>query len=81
MSSHMSQDRITISNAPTIPMPAKANAVIEPVRALLDPQGRGRQFTAARLVQLAGTRAGGFVLMRKDPAGHWGVSTYSLVRT
>jgi hypothetical protein len=35
-----------------------------PVRALLDPQGRGRQFMAARLVQLASTRAGGFVLTR-----------------
>jgi hypothetical protein len=81
MSSHMSQDRITISNAPTIPMPAKANAVIEPVRALLDPQRRGRQFMAARLVQFAGTRAGGFVLTRQEAAGKWGTGTYSLVRT
>jgi hypothetical protein len=51
------------------------------VRALLDPQGRGRQFTAARLVQLTGTRAGGFVLTRQEAAGKWGKATYSLVRT
>jgi hypothetical protein len=75
MSSHMSQDRITISNAPTIPMPAKANAVIEPVRALLDPQGRGQPF------QLAGSRAGGFVLTRQEAPGKWGAATYSLIRT
>jgi hypothetical protein len=34
-------------------------AVSEPMGALLDPHGRGRM--AARLVQLTGTRAGGFV--------------------
>jgi hypothetical protein len=52
----------------------------KPLRAL-DPQGRGRQFMAARLVQLAGTRAGGFVLVRQEGAGKWGTATYSLVRT
>jgi len=51
------------------------------VRALLDPQGRGRQFVAARLVQLAGTRAGGFVLTRQEAAGKWGTGTYSLACT
>jgi hypothetical protein len=61
--------------------PIKANAIAEPVRALLDPQGRGRQFVAARLVQLAGTCAGGFVLTREKAAGRWGTGTYSLVRT
>jgi putative DNA primase/helicase len=61
--------------------PVKAKAVSEPVRALLDPQGRGRQFMAARLVQLAGTRAGGFVLTREKAAGKWGTGTYSLTRT
>ena len=34
----------------------------------------------ARLVQLAGTRAGGFVLTRQEGAGKWGFDTYSLVR-
>jgi hypothetical protein len=36
--------------------PVKVKAISEPVRALLDPQGCGRHFTAARLVQLACTR-------------------------
>jgi hypothetical protein len=59
----------------------KASALAEPVRVLVDPQGRGRQFVAARLVQLTGTRAGGFVLTREEAAGKWGAATYSLVRT
>jgi hypothetical protein len=61
--------------------PVKVKAISEPVRALLDPQGRGRQFTAARLVQLAGTRAGGFALTRQEAAGKWGAATYSLLRS
>jgi hypothetical protein len=52
--------------------PVKASALPEPVRVLVDPQGRGRQHMAARLVQLTGTRAGGFVLTRQEPAGKWG---------
>jgi hypothetical protein len=51
------------------------------VRALLDPQGRGRQHIAARLVQPTGTRAGGFVLTRQEPAGKWAAATYLLVCT
>jgi putative DNA primase/helicase len=61
--------------------PVKAKVIAEPVRALLDPQRRGRQFMTARLVQLAGTRAGGFLLTRQEAAGKWGKATYSLVRT
>jgi hypothetical protein len=60
--------------------PVKAAALAEPVRALLDPQGRGRHHIAARLKQLTGTRAGGFVLTRQKAAGKWGTSTYSLRR-
>jgi hypothetical protein len=41
----------------------------------------GRSAVAARLVQLTGTRAGGFVLTRQEPAGKWGAATYSLART
>jgi hypothetical protein len=48
--------------------PVKASALLEPVRVLVDPQGRGRQHIAARLVQLTGTRAGGFVLTRQERA-------------
>jgi putative DNA primase/helicase len=61
--------------------PVKAKALAEPVRGLLDPQRRGRQCMTARLVQLAGTRAGGFVLTRQEAPGKWGKATYSLVRT
>lgn len=60
--------------------PTKGADLAEPVLALLDPQGRGRQFVAARLVQLAGTCAGGFVLTREKAAGKWGTGTYSLAR-
>jgi hypothetical protein len=61
--------------------PVKAAALAESVRALVDPQGRGRQHIAARLRQLVGTRAGGFVLTREEAAGRWGAATYSLVCT
>src|SRR5436190_19613596 len=39
------------------------------------------QHIAARLRQLSGTRAGGFVLTRQKPAGKWGAATYSLVHS
>jgi putative DNA primase/helicase len=61
--------------------PIKAVDLAEPVRALVDPQGRGRQFIAARLTHLTGTRAGGFVLSRQKAAGKWGKTTYALRRT
>jgi len=61
--------------------PIKAADLAEPARALVDPQGRGRQHIAARLTQLAGTCAGGFILTRQDPVGKWGASTYALRRT
>ena len=62
------------------PRPVKAAALAEPVRASLDPQRHGRQYIAARLMQLTGTRAGGYVLTRQEAAGKWGASTYSLRR-
>jgi hypothetical protein len=58
-----------------------AAKLAEPVRALIDPHGRGRQFVASRLSQLARTRAGGFVLTRQVAAGEWGASTYALRRS
>ena len=61
--------------------PIKAADLAQQVRALVDPQGRGRQFTAACLFQLTGTRAGGFVLPRQAAAGKWGSATYALCRT
>ena len=59
----------------------KACDLAEAVRALIDPQGRGRQYIATRLTQLAGTCAGGFGLSRQAPAGKWGAATYALQRT
>jgi putative DNA primase/helicase len=61
--------------------PIKAAELAKKVRVLIDPQGRGRQFTAAYLSRLTGTRAGGFVLTRQAAAGKWGQATYALCRT
>jgi hypothetical protein len=45
--------------------PMRAATLADPVRTIIDPQARGRQYVATRLVQLAGTRAAGFVLTRQ----------------
>lgn len=50
------------------------------VKEVADPQGRGRQYLAAHLEKLAGTRTGGFVLTRQAPVGTWGAATFSLRR-
>ena len=51
------------------------------VKALADPQDRGRQYLSARFEKLAGTRLAGFVLTRQEPIGRWGKATYALKRT
>jgi hypothetical protein len=51
------------------------------VRKLADPHERGRQFLAAAIERLSGTRAGGYVLTRQAAAGKWGAATYALRRT
>jgi hypothetical protein len=48
---------------------------------MVDPQGRGRQFLAAAVGKLAGTRAAGFVLTRQQAAGKWSAATYALQET
>jgi hypothetical protein len=53
----------------------------EAVRATIDPQGRGRQYVAARLTGMVGTRMAGFVMTRQEPAGKWGAATFALGRT
>jgi putative DNA primase/helicase len=58
----------------------KANDLAEPVKAIADPQGRGRQYLATFLSGLAGTHAAGFVLTRQDPAGKWTAATYVLTQ-
>jgi hypothetical protein len=59
----------------------KANDLHDDVRHAADPQGRGRQYLAAHLERLAGTRLGGFVLTRQASPGKWGAATYKLQRT
>jgi hypothetical protein len=61
--------------------PVKANQLAEPVKAVADPQQRGRQYLATFIAGLSGTHAAGFVLKRQDPAGKWGAATYSLTET
>lgn len=58
--------------------PTKATDLHEEVRAILDPQGRGRQHVAATLAKLAGTRIAGLVLTASKPAGRWGATTYAV---
>ena len=57
-----------------------ANQLAESVKAIADPQGRGRQYLATRLSGLAGTHAAGFVLTRQEPAGKWTAATYALTK-
>jgi hypothetical protein len=60
--------------------PVKVNQLAEPVKAVADPQGRGRQYLATYVAGLAGTRAAGFVLTRQEPAGKWTAATYALAQ-
>jgi len=60
--------------------PVKANQLAEPVKAIADPQGRGRQYLATLLSGLAGTHAAGFVLTRQEAAGKWAAATYALTK-
>jgi hypothetical protein len=62
------------------PTPIKANQLDEPVKAIADPQGRGRQYLATLLSGLTGTHAAGFVLTRQEPAGKWAAATYVLTK-
>jgi hypothetical protein len=61
--------------------PVAVRVLHEDVRHAVDPQGRGRQYVASRLENLAGTRTAGFVLTRQPPAGKWGAATYALKKT
>jgi len=58
-----------------------AAALHDEVKRVADPQNRGRQYLAAYLSKLTGTRAAGFVLTRQEPVGAWRAATYSLRRT
>jgi hypothetical protein len=58
--------------------PMKVNDLADPVKAIADSQGRGRQYLATFFSGLAGTHAAGFVLTRQEPAGKWTAATYAL---
>jgi hypothetical protein len=60
--------------------PVTAAELAEPVRALIDQHGRGRQYIASRLMQMDGTRSGGFVLTRQPAARKWNAATYALTQ-
>jgi hypothetical protein len=60
--------------------PVTANDLADQVKAIADPQVRGRQYLARFLSGLAGTRAAGFVLTRQEPAGKWTAATYALTQ-
>ena len=53
----------------------------EAVTQAADPAGRGRQYLAARIRGLAGTRAAGFVLVHSPSDGKWSADRYALRRT
>jgi hypothetical protein len=60
--------------------PMAVNDLDYQVTAIVDPQGRGRQYRAVVISGLAGTRAAGFVLSRQPSAGRWTAATYALTQ-
>jgi hypothetical protein len=58
--------------------PVTVADLAESVRAVADPAGRGRQYLAAAVRALDGTRAAGFVMERHAPDGRWTPDRYSL---
>jgi len=60
--------------------PITVNDLAQPVKAIVDPQMRGRQYQAVAIGNLAGTRAAGFVLLRQPSAGRWTAATYALMQ-
>jgi hypothetical protein len=61
--------------------PVAPSKLHEDVVRLADPQGRGRQFLAAYLQRLDGTRLKGHVLTRQESVGKHGHATYALMPT
>jgi hypothetical protein len=54
------------------------NGLADAVKAIADNQGRGRQYLAHAIGNLAGTYAAGFVLTRQKSTGKWSTATYVL---
>jgi hypothetical protein len=61
--------------------PIKAADLAAPVRALIEPQGRGRHHIETRLTHLVGTCAGGFTLTKQDAAGGRGAYVFAVRAT
>ena len=61
--------------------PVAIRQLHDDVKQALDPHKRGRQYLAAQLEKLAGTRMASFVLTRQASAGRWGAATYALKST
>jgi hypothetical protein len=61
--------------------PVKVSQLADAVRAIADPQERGRQYLSTFIASLAGTHAAGFVLSRQEAAGKWTAATYALKQT
>ena len=62
-------------------MPITAATMHDDVRAIADPQNRGRQFVATFLAKTVGTRNAGFVVTSQRPNGKWNATTYAIKRT
>jgi hypothetical protein len=60
--------------------PQTAHSLHPEAQKVIDPHGRGRQFLAGRLEQLAGTRFAGFVLTRNKGFNPREAATYALIK-
>ena len=58
--------------------PVKASGLHAEIKAVLDPQQRGRQFVEKCVASLVGVRVAGFVLSRQRSMGKWSAATYAL---
>jgi len=61
--------------------PVTISTLEEGLARLIDPQNRGRQYLAAQIQRLVGTRVGGLLLSRQPAAGKWGTATYAVTKT
>ena len=55
-----------------------ASQLADVVKAIADPQNKGRQYLASTVAGKVGTNAGGFVLTRHVGEGRWSTATYVL---
>jgi hypothetical protein len=61
--------------------PVAVRELHDDVKQVADPQDHGRQYLAAKLEKLAGTRMAGYMFTRQAPAGRWGAATYALKKS